>query len=216
MITKPSFEICFVKNLFWCDEKGGRMMKEKLKKYSPLSLLALAIVAGVVAVSTHAPPKKDVEAFEVGYDAGFDVIGYFSCSNEIMRWYLALAREGDTFSVFSYMAEDDALIAKGKPTDFTYLSRFSDIKNPRITPLQYKWNGAASRSFVLDRTNGKMTVSYPGHKANLPGCKGDDCLALEPFSSEYQCKYGEEGKEQFWRDTTSDYEDAYEASAVKF
>ena len=186
-------------------------MKEKLKKYSALGLLALAIVAGVVAVSTHAPPKKDVEAFEVGYDAGFDVIGYFSCSNEIMRWHLALAREGDTFSVFSYKAEDAAIIAKGRPTNFTYLSRFSDIKNPRITPLQYKWNGV-----VLDRTNGKVTVSYPGHKANLPGCKGDDCHALEPFSDEYECKYGEEGKEQFWRDTLSDYEAAYEASAVKF
>lgn len=190
------------------------MMKEKLKKYSPLGLLALAIVAGVVAVSTHAPPKKDVEAFEVGYDAGFDVIGYFSCG-ENLRFKFALAREGDAFSVFYYKAEDGAIIAKGKPTDFTYLSRSTVIKNPRITPLQYKWNGD-TRSVVLDRTNGKVTVSSPGHKANLPGCKGDDCLALEPFSSEYQCKYGEEGKEQFWRDTLSDYEDAYEASAVKF
>ncbi len=190
-------------------------MREKLKKYSPLGLLALAVLAGVVAVSTHAPPKKDVEAFEVGYDAGFDVIGYFSCSKNL-RFKFALAREGDTFSVFYYKAEDDAIIAKGKPTDFTYLSRSSRIKNPRITPLQYKWNGAASRSVVLDRTNGKVTVSSPGHKANLPGCKGDDCLALEPFSDEYECKYGEEGKEQFWRDTLSDYEDAYEASAVKF
>lgn len=191
-------------------------MKAKLKKYSPLGLLALAIVAGVVAVSTHAPAKKDVEAFEVGYDAGFDVIGYFACNRyRDIKINFALAREGDTFSVFYYAAEDGAIIAKGKPTDFTYLTRSSVIKNPRITPLQYKWNGD-TRSIVLDRTNGKVTVSSPGHKANLPGCKGDDCLALEPFSDEYQCKYGKVGEVNFWNNAYLDYVAAWEEKAVKF
>ena len=56
-------------------------MKAKLKKYSPLGLLALAIVAGVVAVTQH---QDDLLQHQENEDAGYDVITYLNCEDEDM------------------------------------------------------------------------------------------------------------------------------------
>lgn len=170
------------------------MDNQALKKYSPLGLLALAIVAGVAAVSTHTPPSKD---------AGFDVIGYFYCeSDEASNLEFALIREGNSFGYLFYQERDQDIIDKGEPTDLTYFSQMP-IKNPVITRSHYEWefNG----NYKLRRDNGRLTKQH-SRGPNLPGCKGIECFQRYTDYFSWECRYGEEGEKWFWDTTLYDYE----------
>lgn len=166
-----------------------------LGEQSPLGLLALAIVAGVAAVSTHTPPNKD---------AGYDVIGYFYCErNKHTNLGMALVEKGSSFGVLAYDGDEPSVLEKGKPIDLSYLIPIGSEE--KIGAKSYSWQ-ESGYTVTLDRSNGTLIKNYPGVKANLPGCKGFGCLESVPFTLRYNCKFGEEGKKLFWEATVKDYE----------
>ena len=191
------------------------MNKNSLEKYSPLGLLALAIVAGVVAVSTHTPPNKYYEVFGEEYDAGYDVISYFYCSafdsrdeyslfnrSGIKPVEFVLVKEGSAFKLLSYSASPRQ-IEKGKPIDLSYLTPVGSEE--KIGAKSYSWQKGGS-TFTLDRANGNMVSFRPGKEANQPGCSGFDCLPMDSSLENHSCKFGEEGKKLFWEATVREYE----------
>ena len=117
---------------------------------------------------------------------------------------MVLISEGNTFEVLTYRGSDEQIIQKGKPTDLSFLSR-ERLKNREVTAASYKWNDGVSND-TLNRADGTLIVNYPGAEANLPGCKGGDCLEFMPNMAFYNCKFGEKGKKLFWEATVRDYE----------
>ena len=176
------------------------MTREKLEKFIPLGLLALAIVAGVVGIVARSV-SDDLK------DAGFDVIGYFACESEHSRSIeMVLINEGDTFQALMYLEHDDQIIQKGKPTDLSFLSR-RRIENQEVDLDRYRWvDKNYGTTYNLDRGNGVFRSKTPRQEANLPGCSGSGCLGQLPTYGKWDCKYGKEGKKLFWEATVNDYE----------
>jgi hypothetical protein len=176
------------------------MMREKLEKYSPLGLLALAIVAGVVAVLAHNPPNKDDDRFGAEYDAGFDVISYFHCSltnNIDYKYDFVLVREQQGYSVLDYdYPEKNLFVAAGKPEDLSYF-RKAKISEAVESPSQFIWyevyGEEGGGSYFLKRSNGNLTGSF--------SIKG-----IKPYTHNYKCKFGEEAKKLVWKRALTKYE----------
>lgn len=181
-------------------------MKEKITKYSPLGLLALAIVAGVVAVTQHQEHE----------DAGYDVVTYLNCEDEdnlIME--MVIIREDDGFEVLEYDFKDAAILGRGEPKDLSYFSRVPTRKFTE-SPLKFEWeqtippNAVVHQGqpieMILRRDSGVMYRIYGGRKANTPGCGGFlGCNVVEWNSRKYQCSFGEEAKKLVWANTVANY-----------
>ena len=151
------------------------MENQAIKKYSPLVLLVLAIVAGFVAVSHH---NKSL-------DGDFDVIGYFVCiHDEGLKPDLkfVLVREGSSYKKLVYYGS----ISKGEPTDLSFFSEY---------PLAYahesedefhfgKYPGIGFVGFTLNRIGAWLVTNKP---------------------ESYRCKYGAEGKRLVWQSVMKIY-----------
>jgi hypothetical protein len=192
------------------------MENQALKKYSPLGLLALAIVAGVVAFIQH----------QENEDAGYDVITYLHCKDEsltggykaLLSEEMVIIREDDGFEVLKY----DFILGRGEPKDLSYFSRVPTRKF-RESPLRFDWEQTVppglvvqqgqTMAVILWRRTGSMRRIYNGRKANTPGCGGyDGCLAAERYAKDYRCKFGEEAKKLVWANAVANYK----SSAPKF
>ena len=182
-------------------------MREKLKKYSPLGLLALAVLAGVVAFIQH----------QENEDAGYDVVTYLNCEEvkENLITEMVIIREGDGFEVLEYDPKDAAILGRGEPKDLSYFSRVP-IRKFTESPLKFKWeetippNAVVQQGqimeMVLNRTNGILWRTYGGRKANTSGCGGFlGCRAVEQNTRNYLCSFGEEAKKLVWVNTVADY-----------
>lgn len=188
-------------------------MREKLKKYSPLGLLALAIVAGVVALIQH----------QENEDAGYDVITYLNCHDEdMLLMEMVIIREGDGFEVLEYDFKDAAILGRGEPKDLSYFSRVP-IRKFTESPLKFEWEQTIppnivvqqgqTMEMILRRDSGLMYRIYGGRKANTSGCGGFlGCNAVERNSRKYQCSFGEEAKKLVWANAVANYK----SSAPKF
>lgn len=180
------------------------MNKDSLKKYSPLGLLALVIVAGLMAVLHH---NKNL-------DGDFEVIGYFSCGTEKSRGpQLVLIADGDTFQVLYYRSSDEEIIARGKPTDLSYFTP-QTVSNSKISYYHFKWK-EYDQTHSLDRSNGGLVRTVPGvdlSKFSKSKSGRDHTSTLKaigmdtPTSFGYDCKFGKEGKKLVWKAALEDYE----------
>lgn len=151
------------------------MDNQALKKYSPLGLLALAIVAALVAVSRH---NKSL-------DGDFDVIGYFACiHDEGLKPDLkfVLVREGSSYKKLVYYGN----ISKGKPTDLSVFSEY---------PLAYAQE--AEEEFHFGTYPG---IGFEGFTLNRIGAW---LVTNKPET--YRCKYGAEGKRLVWQSVMKSY-----------
>ena len=162
-------------------------MKEKLKKYSPLGLLALAIVAGVVAVSTLAPPKKD---------AGYDVIGYFACSSSMpgqtLNFVLVASPQlpKQSFVVLSYSGDTHSLVWAGEPEDLSYFSAHN-IFDVRVTETRFLWKrwwgfGKSYNELSLNRSNGNLNLTINNRSTEVTA------------DHYYKCDTGEQARNKIW------------------
>lgn len=196
------------------------MNKNSLEKYGPLGLLALAIVAGVVAVTQH---QDDLLQHQENEDAGYDVITYLHCKDEnltggykaLLTEAMVIIREDDGFEVLEYDFKDAAILGRGEPKDLSYFSRVPTRKFTE-SPLRFDWEQTVppnivvqqgqTMAVILSRRTGSMRRIYDGRKANTPGCGGyQGCLAEEPYAKEYRCEFGEEAKKLVWANAVANY-----------
>ena len=164
------------------------MIKAKLKKYSHLGLLALAIVAGVVAVAQKQPDQ----------DAGYDVIGYFYCSDKYYdelpkEFVLVRSKQGFAQLVYGGMTR-----SWGKPKDLSYF-RTRSISNAKETPRKFSFS-VMSDVYSLDRETGTLYQGvFAFDKTGQP---------KSPSANHYfECKFGEEGKRLVWGSALKTYEE---------
>lgn len=181
-------------------------MEDKgLKKYSPLGLLALAIIAGVAGVTAKI-------ASDDAKDAGFEVIGYFSCGTEKYRGYqLVLTAEGDAFQVLYYPFTDNEVIARGKPNDLSYFIPRA-LSNAEISYYRYKWK-EGDETYSLNRSTGELQRTIPGmdlsefSEGERNHIAGYIAIGIDtPTTFDYDCKFGEEGKKLVWKAALEAYE----------
>lgn len=168
------------------------MESQALKKYSPLGLLALAIVA----LSGSAFAK----------DAGYDVISYLYCESEdAFSQDFVLVKDGGGFQVLRYEPDNSVIIQRGKPTSLKFFTR-QKIENAEATTTRYSWK-EKDKTFVLKRGDGKLRVSQPVRQEKYGTTEftvGGD------FS--FDCDFGEDGKRMVWG--AVDY--LYEKNKPKF
>ena len=178
-------------------------MKEKLKKYSPLGLLALVIVAGVVGIVA-----KSVS--DDAKDAGFDVIGYFYCEpGKRSDQNFVLIAEEDTFQVLRYDSSNDEVVARGKPTDLRYFTRHT-ISNFEASYSSFEWK-EDNDAYKLYRSNGRLVRTTPGlDLSEFPDYfsrGGYKAIGIDtPTSWRHDCKFGDEGKKLIWKLAIEEYE----------
>lgn len=169
------------------------MENQALKKYSPLVLLALAIVAGVVGIVA-----KSVS--DDAKDAGFDVIGYFYCENrKVLGSSFVLIAEDDTFEVLEYRGYDEEVISRGKPTDLRLFTR-QTIHDDEISYSSFNWKDYSGVAYSLDRSLLTLVKTTPG----IETPEGE--ILRRRYSARFNCKFGEEGKKLVWKDALEEYE----------
>lgn len=180
------------------------MTREKLENFVPLGLLALVIVAGVVGVLTHTPPKKEVGFYGAEYDADFDVVGYFACfakdpdSPSTKNFVLVRTPEipQKSFIILEYKGSKPKLVRAGKPKDLSYFSA-PEMYDVRETETRFLWrerlgNGKSYRGFSLNRSNGDLYVT-----SNIRG---------DAFTYDYKCDFGEQARNKVWLATEIEWE----------